>query len=245
MSLQLFLHPLSSFCHKALIAFYENGTPFIPRVLSPEFPDTGKEFQRLWPTGKFPLLRDEERVKTIAESSVIIEYLQTFYPGPVQLIPSDPDAALEVRTWDRVLDMYVHMPMQRIVADGMRPEGSRDPFGVEQAREQIRKGYHMIEDALEDRQWIMGDPFTLVECAAAPALFYSDTLEPIGAATPRTAAYLNRLLERPSYARVLAEAEPFFSMYPLDPKPSRAPRKVAPAAPVSRPMPGAPLPPSR
>ena len=30
MSLRLYFHPLASFCHKALIALYENGVPFEP-----------------------------------------------------------------------------------------------------------------------------------------------------------------------------------------------------------------------
>lgn len=224
MSLQLFMHPLSSFCHKALIAFYENDIPFTPRLLSPDEPSNGAEFQKLWPTGKFPLLRDEKRGRTVAETSVIIEYLQLFYPGPVQLIPADPDLACEVRTWDRVFDAYLHVPMQRIVADKLRAETARDPFGVEQAKEQLSKGYAMVEAALGERSWIVGESFTLADCAAAPALFYSDTIQPIG--LPRTTAYLNRLISRPSYARALQEAEPFFAMYPLEPKPSRSLRPV-------------------
>jgi glutathione S-transferase len=227
MSLHLFLHPLSSFCHKALIAFYENDIPFTPRLLSPDEPATGAEFQKLWPTGKFPLLRDEARGRTVAETSVIIEYLQLFYPGKVQLIPTDPDLACEVRTWDRVFDAYIHVPMQKIVADALRPEGSRDPFGVQQAREQLLKGYAMVEAALGERSWIVGDSFTLADCAASPALFYADTIVPI--TTSKTVAYLNRLLSRPAYARALAEAEPFFPMYPLDPKPSRSLRAAVPA----------------
>ena len=31
MALTLYFHPLSSFCQKALIALYENGTPFTPQ----------------------------------------------------------------------------------------------------------------------------------------------------------------------------------------------------------------------
>ena len=34
MSLTLYYHPLSSFCWKALIALYENDTPFTPLIVN-------------------------------------------------------------------------------------------------------------------------------------------------------------------------------------------------------------------
>ena len=58
MTLKLYLHPLSSYCHKALMAFYENDIPFEPVLIDGS---TFAEFKQLWPIGKFPLLRDEAR----------------------------------------------------------------------------------------------------------------------------------------------------------------------------------------
>lgn len=224
MSLQLFYHPLSSFCHKVLIALYENGTPFDGRLLEQTDPATLAEFARLWPTSKMPLLRDLANDRVVPETSIIIEYLQAEHPGPVTLIPSDARLASEVRLWDRLFDLYVHLPMQKVVGDSFRPAGAHDAAGVAEARALIRRSYEMVEQALGAREWIAGAAFSMADCAAAPALFYADTLEPIGAGMPALTAYLNRLMARPSYARVLEEAEPSFAMYPLDPKPSRAPR---------------------
>ena len=62
--------------------------------------------------------------------------------------------------------------------------------------------------------WAIGEAFTLADCAAAPSLFYADKVMPFGASHPNAAAYLERLRERPSYARVLAEAEPYFKFFP-------------------------------
>lgn len=225
MSLQLFYHPLSSFSHKVLIALYENATPFTGRLLVQQDPATYQEFRQLWPTGKMPLLRDLANDRIIPETSIIIEYLQVFYPGTVQLIPADPMHASQVRLWDRLFDLYVHLPMQKIVGDSLRGAGAAsDAAGVAEARAQLRKSYAMVEAALGEREWIAGDSFSMADCAAAPALFYADTVEPIGAAAPAVSAYLNRLMARPSYARALEEAEPSFGMFPLDPKPSRSPR---------------------
>jgi len=224
MPLQLYYHPLSSFCQKVLIALYENATPFTGRPLVQQDPATYEEFKQLWPTGKMPLLRDLANDRIIPETSIIIEYLQVFYPGRVQLIPADSLPASQARLWDRLFDLYVHLPMQKIVGDSFRAAGSKDAAGVAEARALLRNSYAMVEAALGEREWIAGDAFSMADCAAAPALFYADTVEPIGSAFPAVTAYLNRLMARPSYARVLEEAEPSFGMFPLDPKPSRAPR---------------------
>ena len=61
---------------------------------------------------------------------------------------------------------------------------------------------------------MMGDAFTMADCAAAPALFYADKVVPFGATHQQTTAYLERLKARPSFARVLKEAEPYFKMFP-------------------------------
>ena len=120
MSLQLFGHPFSSYTMKALIALYENETPFDFRILGPDHPDNGAELARRWPIGKFPLLVDGET--TVFETSAIIEYLAAFHPGPVSLIPADAKAAVPVRMLDRVFDSHVMTPMQVIVGDALRPE---------------------------------------------------------------------------------------------------------------------------
>jgi glutathione S-transferase len=215
MSLTLHMHPLSSYCWKVLIALYENDTPFEARVLDLSDPAVVAAFKALWPTTKMPLLCDAARDRTVPETSIIIEYLQATYPGPVRFIPDDPDAALRVRLMDRLLDLYVMTPMQAIVADRIRPAGvAKDPHGVAQARAQLAMAYDMLEAELAGRTWAAGEMFGLADCAAAPALFYANKVAPLTQAHPRTSAYLDRLLTRPSFARVLQEAEPYFAMFP-------------------------------
>jgi glutathione S-transferase len=104
MALMLFGHPFSSYCQKALIALYENETPFIFRVLDKSDPSTVAEFAALWSLKRFPLLVDEDR--SIAEATNIIEHLDLHHPGPVQLIPDDPTAALQTRFVDRFFDTF-------------------------------------------------------------------------------------------------------------------------------------------
>lgn len=214
MSLTLHFHPLASYCWKVLIALYENGTPFTPHLVDLADAAARDALTALWPIRRFPVLRDEARDKTVPESTIIIEYLAQHHPGPVALLPADPDHARETRLTDRFYDLYVHEPMQRIVGDRLRPAGAHDPHGVAAARATLDTAYTMIERSMAHDGWAMGEAFTLADCAAAPALYYADRVHPLGDRYPFAAAYLERLKERPSFARVLAEAEPYFTLFP-------------------------------
>jgi glutathione S-transferase len=219
MSLKLYCHPLASFCHKALIALYENAIPFEPVLVDLSDKASSAAFRAVWPMAKMPVLRDEERDRTVAEATIVIEYLDAQYPGPTRFLPTDPDQAWQTRMWDRFYDHYVQEPMQKIVTDRLRPEGRNDPYGVEQAKGQLRQAYAVIEQKTEAKPWMMGDAFTLADCAAAPALFYANTVVPFGETQERLKAYLGRLIARPSYAQVLEEAQPYFTLFPMERKP--------------------------
>ena len=98
MSLTLHLHPLSSFCWKALIAFYENDTPFTPHIIADlGNPTERAALQKLWPIGKFRCCATTRGTRTVPESSVIIEYLDRHYPGDTKFVSSDADLALQTR----------------------------------------------------------------------------------------------------------------------------------------------------
>jgi glutathione S-transferase len=213
-SLILYYHPLSSFCWKALIALYENETPFEPHLVNLADPASSAEFKQLWPIGKFPVLRDNAKGRTVPESSIIIEYLAQRYPGKARLVTADPDLARETRACDRFYDLYVHLSMQKVVGDRLRPEGQKDAFGVEQAKATMQTAYAMIDREMEARTWAVGEAFSMADCAAAPALFYANMVVPIGDDHRNVGRYLDRLKQRPSFARVLEEAEPYFKLFP-------------------------------
>lgn len=214
MSLKLYFHPLASFCQKVLIAFYENDTPFEPHIVDLGDETARAEFLRLWPIGKFPVLRDEAKGLTIPESSIIIEYLTSHHSGRVQLVPDDADLAREVRLRDRIFDLYVHEPMQRIVGDRLRPADRKDPFGVDEARSRLRTALDVIDNDMASRMWAAGDSFTMADCAAAPALFYANLVMPFGNTHRNVTRYFDQLMARPSFARVVEEAKPYFAMFP-------------------------------
>jgi glutathione S-transferase len=148
-----------------------------------------------------------------------VEYLDTYHPGTTRFLPADPDEAWQTRMWDRFYDHYLQEPMQKIVTDALRPVGRNDAFGVEHAQAQLHAAYRVIEQEIAARPWMMGDAFTLADCAAAPALFYANTVVPFEEGQRNLAAYLDRLMARPSFARVLEEAQPYFTFFPLEKKP--------------------------
>jgi glutathione S-transferase len=214
MSLILHFHPLSSFCMKALVALYENDTPFTPHLV-----DLGDEAARtalrtLWPIGKFPVLQDTARNETVPESTVIIEYLAQHYPGRTRLLPADPDLARQTRLRDRFYDLYVNGTMQKVVADRLRPPGRTDPHGAAEAKALLATALTVADREMAGRTWAGGDTFDMADCAAAPALHYANLVMPFGETHKHAAAYLGRLKARPSFARVLAEAEPYRALFP-------------------------------
>jgi glutathione S-transferase len=216
MSLKLYFHPLSSFCQKVLIALYENDTPFEPHIVHLMDETSSAAFKKIWPIGKFPVLRDETKARTIPESSIIIEYLAQHYPGRVALMPADPEVAWKTRLSDRFYDLHVHLPMQAVVGDRLRPADKRDPHGVGEARTRLQTAYALIEADMAEKRWAMGEAFTMADCAAAPALFYGRLVEPFGDGQRNLAGYLERLMERPSFARAVAEAKPYFGLFPRE-----------------------------
>lgn len=213
MSLALYGHPFSSYTQKALIALYENDTPFEFRCIGPETPEHAAEWLRRWPLGKFPMLVDGERA--IVETSIIVEYLQLAHPGPAPMLPADPMAALDVRFLDRFFDLYVMDAIQGAVTAALGRVPMTREEGLALAMERLEPAYAWLEGHLPGRTWAAGETFTLADCAAAPSLFYADWTHPISEAYPTLRAYRARLLARPSFARAVDEARPFRPLFPL------------------------------
>ena len=212
--LALYGHPFSSYTQKVLTALYENGTPFELRNLDPAAPGNhAPEWLRRWPLAKFPLLVDGDH--TVVESSILIEHLQMAQPGPVQLIPADPAAALQVRFMDRFFDLHVMAPVQHAVNAALTGDPAKRVDGVAWAADKLEKAYAWLEGEWARSTWAAGDGFTMADCAAAPALFYADWTHPIAASYPLLRAYHARLLARPSFAQAVEAGRPYRHYFPL------------------------------
>lgn len=212
MTLALYGHPFASFVWKPLIALYERDVAFEFRMVDPDHPENQARISALSPTGQFPLIDGDREIN---QSNVVIEYLDLFHGRGTPMVPDDPREALEARMMAGVLDDYVHAPMQRIVGNALRDETERDPRGVADARTLLDRCYAWLEPRLRAKDWAACDRFTLADCAAAPALFYADWVQPIPERLTALAAYRARLLARPSVARVVNEARPYRRFFPL------------------------------
>ena len=211
--LQLYAHPFSSYSQKVLTALYENGTTFEWKLLESPECDAWRELVAMWPVKRFPVLVENGRM--VAEASCCIEYLHVHHRGPVALIPDDPDEALEVRVMDRFFAHYISTPPQKVVFDALRPDGDRDPYGVEEARSMLENAYAWLDGVMARREWAAGDRFSLADCGAGPFLFYADWTHRIDGRYAHVRAYRARLLARPAFARAVDEARPYRSYFPL------------------------------
>lgn len=211
----LYAHPFSSYAWKALIALYEKGIAFDYRALETAEPFTHyDELRSHWPVGQFPLIVDDGVPHF--ESSIIIEYLDQKIAEP-QLIPADPQVALDVRFLDRIFDNHFQARFQAVVAEYLpfiteKPDLAR----IARARDLLEKAYGWLETKLPDDGWATPHGFSLADCSAAPALFYADWVHPIDPRHARVRAYRARLLARPSVARCIEEARPYRSFFPLE-----------------------------
>lgn len=216
MALTLWYHPYAGYGQKAVVALYELGLPFETRIVAAQNPEEVAKLRAVSPFAKVPVVVNGETGATVYESSIVIEYLDRLAGGG-RLIPADPEAALETRLVDRVIDIYVGGPMNRIVFEMFRPEESRDPFGSAADAKVLEQGWDWLEDRLADgRTWGAGEDFTLADCGAAPILTYARRLVPFGA-RPRLRAWHKRLMARPSFQRALQDAAPYGDLMPAPP----------------------------
>lgn len=211
MSLTLYYHPLSSYCHKVLIALYEHNVTFEKRLIDLRSNEGRQELQIVWPIGKFPVIRDHAHNRDLPEATIIIEYLDHFFAGENPLIPTDWDSALEVRLWDRIFDNYFQSPMQQIVGDRIR--GANDDLTREKSTLDI--AYKLLDNHMASRTWVASKNFSMADCAAVPALFYAGMMHPFPDKLTSLKAYFDRVIERPSVKRVLEEAKPYFKFFPF------------------------------
>lgn len=213
MTPELYGHPFAAFVWKPLIALYEREVAFTFRMVDGDHPENLARIAELSPTGQFPALIDGDTCLT--QSNAVIEYLDLYHGDAVTMVPANAREALEARMMADIFDDYVADPMQQIVGDALRDKTETDPRGVANAHARLERTYDWLDKRLQSREWAACGRFTIADCAAAPALFYSDWVHPIAPGYSALAAYRARLLARPSVARVVDEARPYRGFFPL------------------------------
>jgi glutathione S-transferase len=211
--MKFYYSPISTYSQKTLMALYEKGATFEPVIVKLGDRAARAEYEKVNPMGKVPLLHVVEKDDwKVPESSIIIEYIDRHCPGGTKLIPDDPDKARQTRFYDRLYDLYVIELADKILFDGWRPEDKRDPYGVEQAHTRLDRFLAIADGNMAKKTWALGDTFTMADCTAAAALTFARRLHPFDD-RKALVAYLGRLSERPSYQKVMQEAETYAATY--------------------------------
>jgi glutathione S-transferase len=207
--MKLHYFPLSPYSQKVLMALFEKEVSFTPQLAELTSPEGRAAIEKLYRMSKIPVLELDDG-QVLPESSVMIEYIDGLSDREPRLIPTDRMTALRVRSLDRIVDQYISNQFLKIFFDGRRPAADRDPTGVVEARRTVERAYGLLDAALENATWLGGKDFSLADCAAAPALSYARMLLPF-ADHKNLSAYAARVIGRPSYQRVQAEAAPYFA----------------------------------
>ena len=209
--LALYGHLFSSYTWKALIALYANDTPFEFRGVGADNADFDAFVAAASPQGKFPVLSDSD--VAVFEASSIIEHLHLNHRGPAPLLPDDPAAAIRVRMIDRMFDNYVMGIMQQSVLEAIRTSGNPGPEVLAAVAAKLERSYAWFESWLAD--YPVTDEITLIECAAAPSLFYADWVHQIPERFTRLRQWRAHLLALPPVKRCVDDARQFRQYFPL------------------------------
>ncbi|WP_290648279.1 glutathione S-transferase N-terminal domain-containing protein [Aquisalimonas sp.] len=195
----------SPYARKVRIALAEKGLPF---ELITEVPwDSTTTTPEFNPLEKLPILLLEDGT-SVYDSRFILQYLEVKHPHP-SLLPDDEDAALTARKLevlcDGVCDALVLTFFER-----MRDEGG-SPEWIARQRRKIDGGLREIARIVGNRQWAVGERFSLGDIAAGTAVGYlSVRLPELDWRTlyPDLAALSDRLEERCSFRESVPYAQP-------------------------------------
>ncbi|WP_066726638.1 glutathione S-transferase family protein [Sphingomonas pituitosa] len=197
---------LSPYVRKCMVFGAEKGLELQLKFTSPGSPDP--EFRAISPFGKMPGFRDGEF--TIADSTAIVTYLEAKFPEP-NLIPPAPEARARTIWFDELADTVMMGAGSAIFSNRfVKPRVMRLPCDHDAAdqaeNEQLPPIFAYLEKTIPDSGFLVEDRLTLADIAIASPLA---TLGCVGvcvdpARYPRTAAYVEAIHARPSFATIIA-----------------------------------------
>jgi len=132
--------------------------------------DTNARFNKLNPLAKVPVLEISE-TQALYDSPVIIEYLDALAGEP--LIPSRGDARWEVQRLHALADGIMDAVVTRML-EVRRPEQSRMDEAIEKQEKKVANALGSLTQAIRNRDYLVGDRFTMADLAIGVALEYVD-----------------------------------------------------------------------
>ena len=195
---------LSPFVRKVLVFAHEKG---LELELQPTgFPNHSPEFCTASPFRKMPAFIDGDY--NLADSSAIIHYLEAKYPEPA-LIPADPKLRGKTIWFEEFSDTVMmscsaKMFFNRVVAPKFMGRPGDDAVADAAERDELPPVLGYLETVVpEGEGYLVGDRLTLADIAvASPFANYPYMNVAVDAdCYPRTVAYIDRILARPSFSK--------------------------------------------
>ena len=170
---------------------------FPPRLTQPGYLDINS-------MGTVPTLVDG--TVTLTESSAMCQYLAEKYgPTELGLDVSDPQYG-EYLNWLYRSDATLTFPQTLVLRyTRLEPEERRVPQVVADYTQWYYSRLRSVEMALEGRDYLLGDRFTVADIAVGYAVFLGVSLGLDEKYKPNTQAYLARLMARPAFQRARAK----------------------------------------
>jgi glutathione S-transferase len=205
--MKLYNVDLSNFASKCRIAIYEKNAP-VEIAAIPGGDLKSPEYLKIYPLGKTPALQVDGQV--IGESEIINEYLEEKFPQP-PLLPKEPERRAHCRAFGRFHDLYLEPPLRALFPQVTAKE--KDKALIAEKLAEAKTRFDQLEGMLSAGPFVTGAEFTLADCALAPTLFFAAGMLPLFGVPsftegrPKIAAWWQRVQERPSVKKVLAEQQ--------------------------------------
>jgi glutathione S-transferase len=199
--MKFYYDPASSYSQRVAIALYEKDIPFTPIKVNLFDPQAREQYQKINPFAKIPTLETDSG-EIFFEACIMIEYLDRQFPQQPCFL--DPERILEIRTIERIIDVYINGSREVLFADSQRHLELRGKKEVIKARRLLGTACRFLEDKLQERTWLVGEQFSLADCTAAPTLTYLRLVYDYQH-LPNLMNYMRRLESRASVARVQRE----------------------------------------
>ncbi|MDI1429408.1 glutathione S-transferase family protein [Polyangium sorediatum] len=196
---------ISNYHNKVRLVLLEKG---IPHEEDPScWPSQEPAFLARSPMGRAPFLETPHGV--LCESQVICEYLEEAYPDN-PLYPRDPFARAKVRELIQVFELNVELVARRTYPAAFMG-GTLTDDAKAAIKADLAKGIRAFLQLATFDPFLAGAELTVADCAAAMhfPLISLATARVFGADVfadvPQVAAYVERIHQRPHFARVLAD----------------------------------------
>ena len=192
---KLHYHPFSTFSRRVRIGLLEKQIPCdLVEVDMGKGEHRSPEYRAINPYGRVPTLEEDGFV--LYESTAILDYLEATNPAP-PLVPADARGRAHVAMHAKLCDIQLARQTGIIIfPKRFLPKDRWDEAAMAQAKKDIEKHLEIVERQIGGKEWMVGDRYSLVEVCYTPFVQFLPLMEI--APPPAVAAWVERMLERPS-----------------------------------------------